>query len=129
MRPLDENSGPWVGWSIQHGRRIHERLRLRIGGGQIAGQGDDADGEFEIEGDYDGSGEVALVRRYTYCTAGDEGVGIPYLYRGRWDGMMVSGDWRSVAGPYDGGAFEMWPEQALEELGIDFEREALTAGR
>ena len=122
MRALDETSGPWVGWSVQYNRRIHERLMLRIGGGTISGTGEDADGDFDLEGDYDASGEVAIVRRYTYCTMGPEGVGTPYLYRGRWDGAFIAGTWKPVAGPYDGGPFEMWPEDALEEVRFEESR-------
>jgi len=129
MRAIDETSGPWVGWSVQYGNRIHERLILRIGGGSITGTGEDADGDFEMEGNYDAGGEIALVRRYTYCTSGSEGVGIPYLYRGRWDGAFVSGDWRPVFAVNDGGPFEMWPEDAMTDLDFAEEREAEPAGR
>ncbi len=115
MRALDDTSGPWVGWSVQFNLKIHERLLLRIGGGTIWGTGEDADGDFEVEGDYDAEGEIAIVRRYTYCTSGPEGVGIPYLYRGRWDGNLIAGQWKPVAG-YDGGPFEMWPEDAMEDV-------------
>ena len=128
MRALDETSGPWVGWSVQYNRKIHERLVLRVDAGTISGTGEDADGDFELEGDYDAAGEVALVRRYTYCTSGPEGVGIPYLYRGRWDGALVSGTWKPVVGPYDGGPFEMWPEEPMSDLDYAESRQAEPAG-
>ena len=129
MRALDETSGPWVGWSVQYNRRIHERMALTVRDGRILGTGEDADGDFQLEGDYDAGGEVAIVRRYTYCTLGPEGIGTPYLYRGRWDGAVVSGSWRPIVGPYDGGPFEMWPEDPLLELDAIEEREPETAGR
>lgn len=128
MRALDDASGPWVGWSIQDGRRIHERMNLRIGGGSISGGGEDADGDFEVDGDYDAAGEVAVVRRYTYCTAGPEGIGIPYLYRGHWDGAMISGTWKSIIGGFMGGPFEMWPEEATQEAAIELRHESIVAG-
>jgi hypothetical protein len=77
MRSLDETSGPWVGWSVQYNRKIHEKMRLLVGGGSISGTGEDADGDFDLEGNYDPSGDVAIVRRYTFGTWGPEGVGIP----------------------------------------------------
>ncbi len=129
MRALDETSGPWVGWSVQYNRKIHERILLRVRAGKIAGTGEDADGDFELDGDYDAAGEVAIVRRYTYCTGGPEGAGIPYLYRGRWDGALVSGAWKPVVSPYDGGPFEMWPEEPLTDLSFGEERQTELAGR
>ena len=128
MRALDETSGPWVGWSVQMPRKIHERMALRIGGGKIDGTGEDADGDFTVEGDYEANGEVAIVRRYTYCTAGPEGVGVLSLYRGRWDGGAVSGDWHFVVG-YEGGPFEMWPEDASGDIRFEESRQAEPAGR
>ena len=116
MRAISECSGPWVGWSVQYNRKIHERHVLTLSQGKITGTGEDADGEFEIDGDYDAGGDVALVRRYTFCTIGPEGVGIPYLYRGRWDGLVVSGEWKPIVGSFDGGPFEMWPEEPLESF-------------
>lgn len=113
MRPLRECSGPWVGWSVQYNRKIYERMTIQFSEASMVGNGEDADGEFEITGDFDLQGEVALVRSYTFCVLGPEGIGIPYLYRGRWDGLVVSGEWKPVSGPYDGGAFEMWPEEPL----------------
>jgi hypothetical protein len=125
MRSIDETSGAWVGWSIQYGARIHERMILRIGGGAILGSGEDADGDFELDGNYDAGGEVAIVRRYTYCTSGPEGIGIPYLYRGQWDGAQVSGVWKPVIGAYgaDGGPFEMWPEDGSLEVLLEASRQ------
>lgn len=116
---LGECSGPWVGWSVQYNQKIHERLEIKIGDGKFAGTGEDADGDFKIEGDYDQGDEVAIVRKYTYCTLGKEGVGIPYLYRGRWDGSTISGEWKPVAGPFDGGPFEMWPDEPFALLEFD----------
>lgn len=118
MRAIDETSGPWVGWSVQDGRRIHERMILRIGGGAILGSGEDADGDFDLDGNYDASGDVAIVRTYSYCTAGPDYVGIPYLYRGRWDGAQITGEWRALSG-HLGGPFEMWPEDG--SLDVTFE--------
>ncbi len=129
MRALDETSGPWVGWSVQLPRKIHERMILRIGAGKIVGTGEDADGDFIVEGDYDAGGDVAIVRHYTYCTAGPEGIGIHSLYRGRWDGSAVSGDWHFLGGSYDGGPFEMWPEDASGEIHFEEFRQAEPAGR
>lgn len=129
MRALDETSGPWIGWSVQHSIRIHERLILQVGGGTIRGTGEDADGDFELDGDYDAGGDVAIVRRYTYCTSGPDGVGILYLYRGRWDGALISGDWKTVGGGHDGGPFEMWPEDGMEEVRFEEARQAEPAGR
>lgn len=128
MRSLDETSGPWVGWSIQLPRKIHERFVLRLGDGKIAGTGEDADGDFVVEGDYDTGGEVAIVRRYTYSTHGAGDNGGPTLYRGRWDGGAISGDWRFLF-ENDGGPFEMWPEDASEEFRFEEARQAEPAGR
>lgn len=101
-------------------------MTLRIGGGELTGSGEDKDGDFQLNGNYAMDGEVAIVRQYTYCTAGPEGIGIPYLYRGRWDGSFISGDWRSIYGPSDGGPFEMWPEQAAEEeSSAEYEQETV----
>ncbi|RYG22177.1 hypothetical protein EON82_17595 [bacterium] len=124
MRSIEETSGPWVGWSVQYNKRIHERMSLRVGGGAITGSGEDADGDFDLDGNYEASGEVAIVRRYSYCTSGPEGVGIPYLYRGHWDGSHISGTWGTIFGPQDGGPFEMWPEDGSLELNFE---EALQA--
>lgn len=92
------------------------------------GTGEDADGDFELEGDYDAGGEIAIVRRYTSCSSGPEGVGIPYLYRGRWDGAVASGNWKPIVSPHDGGPFEMWPEDALETVRFDEVRQAEPVG-
>lgn len=126
MRALAECTGKWVGWSVQQGRRIHEDLDLTCGGGRIRGVGQDADGDFEVGGYFDARGVVTMTRRYTYCTSGPEGIGIPYEYIGRWDGTMVAGGWRpSGFIDDDGGPFEMWP---LDELGGEFEREMQAGG-
>lgn len=122
MKSLDELSGPWRGMSIQDGLRISESIRLTIGGGEITGTGDDADGHFDLEGNYDGD-DVVLIRRYTYTTEpSQEGVGIPYRYLGKWDGAMIFGRWSPLVNPMYGGPFEMWPEREedLEELKIEF---------
>jgi hypothetical protein len=124
MRSIEETSGPWLGWSIQFNKRIHEKMTLRVESGAITGSGEDADGDFELDGNYDAGGEVAIVRRYTYCTSGPEGIGIPYLYRGRWDGAHIAGSWGTIFGGHDGGPFEMWPEDGSLELNTE---EALQA--
>ena len=128
MRALDETSGPWVGWSVQLPRKIHERMVLHVGGGKISGTGEDADGDFVVEVDYESSGEVALGRHYTYCTSGPEGIGQLSVYRGRWDGGAISGEWHFIS-ENDGGPFEMWPEDASGELNIEEARQGEPAGR
>lgn len=114
--------------SVQDGLRIHEDLSFQIGGGSIAGSGSDQDGDFVMEGKYGGDDSVQMIRRYTYCTAGASGVGIPYLYVGRWDGTMIHGRWCPVDNPFYGGPFEMWPasEEDIETLRIALD-ERLTA--
>lgn len=118
MKPLDGQSGPWRGWSIQYGMRITEKIKLSIGKGKISGNGTDKDGSFLVEGDYDPEGNVTLTRTYTRTTEPSQlGAGIPYRYRGRWDGTLVFGRWAPVANPWsDGGPFEMWPEQEEQRL-------------
>ena len=103
-------------------------MTLHVGAGKIAGTGEDADGDFVVEGDYEMNGDVAMVRHYTYCTSGPEGIGVLSVYRGRWDGGAVSGDWRFISGE-DGGPFEMWPEDASEDIRFEEIRQAEPAGR
>lgn len=107
--------------SIQDGRRISEAIRLTIGNGEIYGSGDDADGTFTLEGNYEGD-EVVLIRRYTTVTSAMGTVGYPYRYLGRWDGAMISGRWAALLAPRLSGPFEMWPEgeEELKELRIEF---------
>lgn len=124
VRTLDSLSGPWRGWSIQDGRRITEALDLLFRDGHLSGTGSDADGDFVVEGEYFADGLVELIRRYTFCTAGPEGVGIPYVYSGTWDGTLVSGRWWPLGHRAYGGPFEMWPPE--EESAIQFERELAT---
>lgn len=129
MRSLEGLSGPWTGWSIQDGRRISESLDLIIAGGKIDGTGSDADGNFRIEGEFDSEGNVELIRAYTYCTSGPDGVGIPYLYVGKWDGDMIHGRWSPVGFRQYGGPFEMWP--AREDIKLEtsiFEEQLTTVG-
>lgn len=97
------------------GRRIHETLQLRFTDKHVFGSGVDADGEFELAGMHDGVAVLALIRSYTYCTAGPSGIGIPYEYVGRWDGGVVAGHWEAPDGLDDGGPFEMWPLEADDE--------------
>lgn len=120
---IDQHSGAWLGWSVQHGLRITETLDLQIQGGIIRGQGYDKDGDFELVGTCSSEGAVSITRRYTWTTEPTQGsVGYPYLYVGTWDGTLVSGNWCPLLHPHtDGGPFEMWPggeesEYRLEEL-------------
>jgi hypothetical protein len=125
MRSFNSLSGPWLGWSIQWGNRISERMTLEIREGRISGSGSDRDGEFEIVGSYSERTQmVSLTRRYSWTTEPTQsGVGIPYDYSGPWDGSFVSGMWRPLLSHDDGGPFEMWPASAfdLKELAIEQE--------
>jgi hypothetical protein len=123
LKDFTSLSGPWLGWSIQDGIRISERIRLTIVGGKILGTGIDKDGEFELVGAYIvRQQKVILTRTYTVTTLpSQEGVGIPYDYDGVWDGMLVSGLWHPRFEREYGGPFEMWPadddgENLLEQL-------------
>jgi len=127
MDDISKYSGPWTGWSIQDGVRISESLHLVFDGGSISGSGCDKDGDFQIDGHYNSrTNSVRVTRRYTWTTnLEQEGVGIPYEYNGRWDGMAVAGTWNPRAYPLYGGPFEMWPdtgeesmEYSLEALGV-----------
>lgn len=107
MSSLREKSGPWTGWWIQQPIRGRMRLTLRFAGDDIDGGGVDRDGPFSISGSVDGD-EVAMTKRYEALTV---------LYRGRWDGAMISGRSQIIGfGFYDEGAFEIWPEG--EELSL-----------
>lgn len=91
---------------------------MTIANGRVTGAGSDKDGDFSLIGTYGVDGTVSLTRRYTYTTEPTQsGVGIPYLYQGKWDGAMVSGMWCTMIRPTDdGGPFEMWPGSEEEEL-------------
>lgn len=117
MRELDGLSGPWRGLSLQEGFRLSESIHLTISGGRIVGTGEDSDGLFEIEGGYDASGAVLITRRYSVCHHGSDGEGVPYDYRGRWDGDMISGTWEERGYAVNGDLFEMWPESG-ESLSV-----------
>lgn len=124
-------SGPWLGWSIQFGVRISERLSLSIRENHIEGTGTDKDGDFEVVGDYDPKSEaVRLTRRYIWTTEPSQaGVGIPYEYHGKWDGVLVYGQWNPRISPgNDGGPFEMWPEKDEEFSLESFMSETALAG-
>ena len=97
--------------SLQAGFRLSEAIDLSIERGRIAGQGEDTDGLFELQGGYDAQGNVRLIRRYTVCHLGPEGVGVPYEYLGQWDGEVVAGRWQELGHPTNGDEFEMWPEK------------------
>lgn len=128
-KDLSACSGPWLGWSIQDGIRIAERLQLQLHSNQIDGSGCDKDGDFIITGSFDARTQVVrLTRRYTWTTEpSQEGVGIPYEYNGTWDGATVSGTWNPRTHPGYGGPFEMWPESESLTLELESEvQEALT---
>ncbi|MBC8065504.1 MAG: hypothetical protein H7Y17_11775 [Chlorobia bacterium] len=129
MRDFNELSGAWAGWSIQYGLRITESIQLTINKGRIFGSGTDKDGEFELVGAYiDRKQEVLITRTYTLTTEPTQsGVGIPYEYVGKWDGLFVSGLWFPRRYPdMDGGPFEMWPggEDMKLEIQAEVEEEA-----
>jgi hypothetical protein len=114
MKDFCALSGPWLGWSIQDGRRITEKITLKIERtGAFTGEGTDADGEFELVGLWNERRErLTLTRRYSRTTEpSQEGVGIPYDYEGKWDGGIAFGNWHPRHNPYYGGPFEMWPDQ------------------
>ncbi len=131
MRDFLSLSGPWMGWSIQDGIRITERMRLSITPTMITGEGSDMDGEFELTGSYDArSNALFLTRRYTVTAHPSQaGVGIPYMYVGTWDGSIASGRWSPRADPAYGGPFEMWPagEEDLKALAIEISDVAVHA--
>lgn len=117
--------------SIQDGRRISETIHLRIDQQLIVGTGSDADGHFELDGNFDQlKNRITITRRYTWTSeASQEGVGIAYHYDGIWDGALVSGHWHCRSAPQMGGSFEMWPdrEEDRQELMINL-REISHAG-
>ncbi|MFQ3587092.1 MAG: hypothetical protein SNJ74_00340 [Fimbriimonadaceae bacterium] len=125
MKDLMSLSGPWTGLSIQHKRRLTERMQLRLGDNRIHGTGSDVDGDFVVDGTYDPATEsVHIVRRYTRVTWPVYGATFAlYDYRGTWDGQMISGNWRQRDEYTNGGPFEMWPdrEQDQQELAIQIE--------
>ncbi len=127
MIDISQYSGPWTGWSIQDGLRISESLHIVFDGGSITGTGCDKDGDFHIDGHYnERTHSVRVTRRYSWTIdPSQEGVGIPFEYNGRWDGLVVSGTWNPRAIPLYGGPFEMWPDidkesesYSLEELNV-----------
>lgn len=131
-REFHQLSGPWSGFSIQDGRRIEEALTLTIEDNRISGSGSDADGLFEVEGDYSPQTQrVTLTRRYTFTTEpSQEGVGLPYQYQGQWNGDFVAGIWFCRPYPPVNGEFEMWPadEDSLSALRLE-EHELSLQGR
>gem|GEM_PF-918070 len=123
MLDLNSLSGPWMGWSIQYGNRISERMKLTIADCVIIGTGVDKDGEFELSGQFQPRRErVTLTRVYVVTTEPTQsGVGIPYDYDGKWDGQMISGLWHRRGDSRDGGPFEMWParDEDIESLSLE----------
>jgi len=97
--------------SIQAGFRITEDLQMKFAAGKVTGEGSDEDGEFSMAGTYTTGDEVTMTRVYTYCTHGEDGVGVPYTYHGKWDGALIYGNWTQDDEPENGGPFEMWPER------------------
>lgn len=116
MKEFSACSGPWVGQSIQEGRRITEAIEMLIQGCQFSGTGSDADGDFVFEGEYDPSDHmIQFTRRYSRVTRPDQSqIGYPFIYVGRWNGDFVSGRWMMGTMPSYGGTFEMWPESEEE---------------
>jgi hypothetical protein len=126
MKNFNELSGPWTGLSVQDGIRISEAIQLHISSGQIAGNGTDKDGDFELVGTYhERTQRVQITRRYTWTTEPSQaGVGVPYDYDGTWDGAMVSGRWCHRTYRPMNGPFEMWPnrDEDRQELMIQLEQ-------
>ncbi len=118
LKEFNSLSGPWIGFSVQDGLRISERIVLLIFNGSISGKGKDKDGNFELVGVYEPEGQrVNLTRVYTWTSEpSQDGVGIPYQYEGVWDGDMAFGLWHPLFEPSYGGIFEMWPEQEEERM-------------
>jgi hypothetical protein len=127
MKILEELSGPWRGMSIQDGVRISEGIRFWFQAGVISGEGSDRDGEFRMTGRYQNDGTIGMMRVYHVCNHTPEAVGIPYEYRGVWNGSFIEGRWFVVSHPNEGGPFEMWPEREvdLQELAIHFHQREL----
>ena len=118
MEDITSHSGPWIGLSIQDGTRISEKITLRFSGPKFSGEGNDKDGLFNLEGEYDPEDQwVNITRAYTVAPQNPSQVGYPFIYIGKWDGSMVSGRWMMSTIPSYGGTFEMWPER--EELSMD----------
>lgn len=98
--------------------RISEKIMLRFSGPTFLGEGNDKDGLFNLEGEYDPDDQwVNITRVYTVAPQNPSQVGYPFIYIGKWDGSMVSGRWMMSTIPSYGGTFEMWPER--EELSMD----------
>lgn len=126
MRDFRELSGPWTGQSLQDGFRITETIELQISGCAVSGTGSDSDGDFELLGEYDPSDDrVMLERRYVRAPKNPSQVGYPFIYLGRWDGVMVSGRWMMSTQPSFGDGFEMWPRQ--DEVVLEAQRESSEA--
>lgn len=125
MKEFSAQSGPWVGMSMQEGFRIGEKILLRIYDKYLRGEGTDSDGDFLLDGNFDpATNEVVMTRRYIKVTRPNQSqVGYPFIYVGKWDGMMVSGRWFMSDHPQIGDVFEMWPEREedLEERRIRIE--------
>ena len=113
--------------STQAGVRISEGIRFWFEAGRISGEGSDRDGEFRMTGRYQTDGTIGMMRVYHVCTEGPESIGIPYEYRGVWNGSFIEGHWFVVADPSEGGPFEMWPERDADllELSIHFHQREL----
>lgn len=122
MEDIRSHSGPWIGLSIQDGLRISEKISISFSGLKFLGEGNDKDGLFNIEGEYDPDDHwVNITRVYTVAPQNPSQVGYPFIYIGKWDGSMVSGRWMMSTIPSYGGTFEMWPEK--EELALDLAAE------
>jgi hypothetical protein len=117
MRNLDSLSGPWVGFWIQDMIRGSMGLSLTFSGGKILGGGSDLVGGFKLKGAYADDGSVVMGKTYQWHAV---------IYKGRWDGQMISGEW-TIKGE-DSGLFEIWPESdamALNEFAIAEELETV----
>jgi hypothetical protein len=122
MKSLTEQSGPWIGQSVQGGIRIHETVSLRFSGNLFTGEGTDSDGHFHLDGEVDPSDDaVQITRRYVVAPKNPGQVGYPFIYLGRWDGYVISGRWMMSSHPGEGGTFEMWPE---DERSLSLEQTA-----
>ena len=134
MKVLDQLSGPWTGFSIQDGVRIMERLHLRIGNGMFRGYGHDMDGDFVVDGGYEGN-VIHTVRRYTQVKDratgayrfDPEAVRSLYDYVGTWDGSLIGGSWCSQTYPMEmNGPFEWWPDSEEDRKELQIEIAELT---
>lgn len=90
------------------------RLRLRIAGTRLMGDGEDNGGEFAMVGHYDPeTGTVQIDKWYEYQVV---------EYVGAWDGQMIAGFWMTDYGwTVKTGEFEMWPMRDDEERRMEFE--------